>query len=144
MIGISDFARGYLRNRATGLMGQSKDACQIRRPGPQKVVYDPVSRKTVTYGGAEVYAGPCRLWSLPAGSASWVQDRELTTTRTRLSLPYGVDTPEPGDLVTMTGSDDPEVVGRSLRITGVTRGGGLRGSRVMEVTFIDFEEEGDV
>ena len=41
-------------------------------------------------------------------------------------------------------ADDPRVVGRSMKVESISRGGGLRGSRVLEVKFVDTEGEGDV
>lgn len=140
MIGISPLARNYLRTRSTRLM---VDECVITRPGPQTVTYDAVTRKSTLTNGTGVYSGVCRLWQVSAGSSTWAQDKKLTATTTYLSIPYG-EAVEPDDIVTMTLSDDPEIIGRGLRVEAPTRGGGLRGSRVMRVTFIDTEEEGDL
>lgn len=138
MTRISPFARAYLRGRATELM---TDSCVITRPGPVHVEYDPVTRKTTTVNGTEVYNGVCRLWEVRNGARQEINGQTFTVAQTYLSIPYDAEMTEPEDQVTMTGSDDPKLVGRSLLILGSTRGGGLRGSRVMSVRFTDFEGE---
>lgn len=141
MIGISAFSRSYLRSRATYLM---TDECIIHRPGPgNKVTYDKETKEAVRHGGDEVYEGPCRLWQVTGGGVTKDQDRDVVITTTYLSIPYD-NGGEPLDIVTITGSEDPDLVGRSLTIHSVTRGGGLRGSRVFRVAFVDYEEEGDL
>lgn len=116
--------------------------CTISRPGPQKQTYDPATRRTTTSGPTPYYTGPCRLWQVSEGGKTWTQDREVAVTRTFMSIPYTA-TVEPGDRVTVTAHDDPDMVGRSLIVEAVRRAGDLRGSRVMRVQFTDYEEEGD-
>jgi len=135
---ISPFARAYLRGRATELM---TDSCVITRPGPVHVEYDPVTRKTTTVNGTEVYNGRCRLWEVRGGGRTEINGQTFSVAQTYLSIPYDAEMTEPNDVVTITGSDDPKLVGRSLLVLSTTRGGGLRGSRVMSVRFTDFEGE---
>lgn len=138
---ISDFARSYLRTRAAEMM---EDSCVISRPGAQKVTWDSVTKKAMTTtDNVAVYTGPCRLWAIDAPSGFYYQDRETFKGTTRLSLPYGevgVDDVDVMMLVTITSHVDPLLVGRSLTINEITRGGGLRASRVADVEFVDFEE----
>lgn len=135
---ISPFARTYLRRRATALLS---DACTIVHPGQTRVTYDPITREATTSNGPVVYTGPCRLWEIPGGSRlDWGGDHVRVTTLA-LTLPHDAPLPEIHDLVTMTVSEDPAVVGRSLSIDSIVRGGGLRSSRVLGVTFIDSDKE---
>lgn len=138
MTRISPFARAYGRSRAGELM---EDAVRITRPGPVKVVYDPVTRKTTTTSGVDVYVGKARLWEVSAGGHQVVGDQEFRVSQTYLSIPWDAPIPEPEDRVLITSSVDPQLVGRSLLILSTTRGGGLRVSRKMSVRFTDFEGE---
>ena len=137
----SPFALNYLRVRSDEMMVSE---CVIVRPSPTQspVVLDPVSRKAVVSDGAPVYTGVCRMWQVSSGNNTWEQDREVAIATTYLSLPHGA-VAEPNDLVLITADNDPALVGRSLTVEAVTRGGGLRGSRVMRVQFNDYSEEGD-
>ena len=117
----------------------------IKRPtqGTPKVVYDPATKRAARSDGTLIYEGPCRLWQVTGGGSTTFQDKEVVITTTYLSIPWNNEG-EPKDIVTITASVDDELVGRSLNIEAVTRGGGLRGSRVYRVAFVDFEEEGEI
>lgn len=135
---ISQFARAYGRQRAGALM---EDACRIERPGPGEAVYNPTTRKVTTNVGTVVYQGACRIWSVPGGGVQTIGDQKFRLSQTYLSIPWNAAIPEPEDRILITISTDPELVGRTLRINSVVRGGGLRVSRQMNVSFIDFEAE---
>lgn len=118
-----------------------EDAVRITRPGPTKVVYDPITRKSTTVTGTQVYQGKARLWEVSAGGHQIIGDQEFRVSQTYLSIPWDAPIPEPEDRVQILLSVDPQLVGRSLLILSVTRGGGLRVSRKMSVRFTDFEKE---
>lgn len=131
---ISPTARRYLKKRSTHLM---EDECRIYTPGLTRVVYDPVTREATTVSGKEFYQGKCRLWEVPAGGKFDLGDLQYTMSQTWLSIPFDAPVPDTDQLVQMTKSVDEDLVGKILRITSVVHGGGLRGSRRMQVEFMD-------
>ena len=71
---------------------------------------------------------------MPGGQQIVVGDEEITITKTQFSIPYWVmPLPEEDDIVVMIESVDPDLVGRTLSIQSVVRGGGLRSSRLFQV-----------
>lgn len=131
---ISPTARRYLTKRSSELM---EDACRIYTPGLTRVEYDPETRVATTITGETYYEGKCRLWEVPAGGRFDLGDIQYTMSQTWLSIPFDAPVPNTDQLVQMTMSVDPGLVGKILRITSVVHGGGLRGSRRMQVEFID-------
>jgi hypothetical protein len=63
----------------------------------------------------------------------------MNTDSTYLSIPWDAPLPESDDIITITKSVDTDLVGRSVSITAITRGGGLRASRVFTVQLQDSE-----
>lgn len=135
---ISQFARDYGRAHATEMM---EDEVRITRPGPAETVYDPITREVTTINGVLIYEGIARVWEVRAGSKQTIGDRVLRVTQTYVSIPWNAAIPEPLDRIKITASVDPRLVGRTQRVQSVTRGGGLRVSRVMLVEFYDYTEE---
>lgn len=135
MIGISSFATNYLRTRTADRM---QDSCRIfRRSG---VTVD--ENFKASRGEAVVkYDGPCRIWEVTAGNQVIVSDQQVVVTQTYLSLPWDAPVPESDDIVLITASADSDLVGRTVAITGITRGGGLRASRRFTVTFVDSQSD---
>lgn len=131
---VSDYARNYLRSRSTELM---EDTCRIYRPSSNRVSYNPVTRQAINTTGTDIYRGVCRVWEVPAGGKFVLGEVEYTTTQLWLSLPYDSPVPEPDDQVEILASDDVSLIGRHLKVLSVVRGGGLRGSRKMQVEFVD-------
>lgn len=125
---IGTYPRDHIRQRATDLMSA---AVRISRPG---VEYDPVTRRDTSTEGDLIYEGPARIWEVPAGSQIVIGEEEVTVTSTYLSIPFWVQPlPESDDLIVVTQSDDEDLIGRSLDIISVVRGGGLRASRRFQV-----------
>ena len=153
MLGISPFARSYIRRRATRLLLMT---CKITRPGgSSSVVYDPVTRKATRATGSKVvYEGNCRYWEVMAGSKTVVGEQELNVTQSWVSIPYDAKSPdgslaevEADDLITFTASPegediDPLLTGRTVNVVSIIFGGGLRASRRMQVEFTDRKESG--
>lgn len=125
---IGTYPRDHIRQRATDLMSA---AVRISRPGTE---YDPVTRRDTSTEGDLIYEGPARIWEVPAGSQIVIGEEEVTVTSTYLSIPFWVHPlPESDDLIVVTQSDDEDLIGRSLDIISVVRGGGLRASRRFQV-----------
>lgn len=98
---------------------------------------DRTNFKTTRTIGTSRYTGPCRYWEAQAGNQVLLGDEEVTITQTFLSLPFNAPIPEHDDIVEITQSDDPTLVGTTVAVVGVAQGGGLRGSRVLSVQVVD-------
>jgi hypothetical protein len=73
---------------------------------------------------ATVYSGPARLRRATSSDAT-VGDRELQRNRPTLVLPFGetdADALLPGDVVTVTTSADPALVGRTFTVSSADLG----------------------
>lgn len=128
MVGISTFGRNYVRKRATQ---RQDDACKIWKPGP--VVVDKTTGKSNRQVAQVKYEGPCRFWEVSAGQQIVVGDEQITMSQSYLSLPYNAPIPESDDIVEITRSDDTDLIGRTVEVISVVRGGGLRASRKLQV-----------
>lgn len=138
---VTAFSRSYLRKRATHLMEDSGDTCVIKRPGEAKVIVDPITNEAErVLGQVVVYEGACRLVKPGGGGKSEYQEKDVAVEQTLLALPFDAGVPQMNDVVTMTGSDDPEVVGSQWTVQDTERAGGLRGSRVVTVKTFDHEK----
>lgn len=133
---ITSFSRSYLRRRATYRM---EDECRIWKPG--KPVIDPVTKKATREAGETKYEGPCRFWEVSAGSQVVIGEEQITMTQSYLSLPWDAPIPESDDVVKLTKSDDPDLVGRTVSIVSMVRGGGLRASRRFLVQVTDSKRD---
>lgn len=131
MIGMSDYATRYLRDRTAARM---EDTCRIFTPGKMVVGSDFKSRREPQ---TVKYEGPCRIWEVISGNQVVISDKQVVVSQTYLSLPYDAPVPESDDIVLITKSADPDLVGRTVSIVSVTRGGGLRASRKMLVRVVD-------
>lgn len=132
MLRISSFAGSYIRRRAAHLM---VDECRIWTPGAPVVA---PGTKIATRGVKELkYEGPCRLWEAQSGSQVIIGEEQVSMTQTFLSLPYTAPIPEPDDICQITKSVDIDLVGRTVSIVAITRGGGLRASRRFLVRVVD-------
>lgn len=132
---ISPFAKSYLRRRATE---QLWDACRIYKQGKMTVGDNFSARRSPA---VIKYEGACRLWEVPASSQVVIGDSQLVVSQTYLSLPWDAPVPESDDIVLITKSDDPDLVGRTVSIVSVVRGGGLRGTRKFTVKVLDSKKE---
>lgn len=132
MPGVSPFAAAYVRRRAALWM---QDACQIWTPGP--VVKDPVTFHGTRSQGTNKYDGPCRFWEVAAGQQALLGDQQIVFSQSYLALPYSAPVPETDDIVKITQSVDPDLVGRTVEVISVIRGGGLRASRRFLVRVLD-------
>lgn len=135
MVGISPFAAAYVRRRTSERM---VDQCRIWTPGP--VVLDRTTGKTSRGEDILKYQGMCRFWEQTAGSAALLGDENVTISQTYLSLPYNAPIPESDDIVKITMSVDPDLVGRTVKVVSVVRGGGLRASRRFSVQVVESQK----
>ena len=136
MTRISPFAAAYVRKRTTERM---VDECRIWKPG--KVVLDRTTGKTVREVLQVRYEGPCRFWEVTAGNQVVIGDQQYVSTQSYLSLPFNSPIPESDDVVQITKSDDIDLIGRTVRVISVVRGGGLRASRKFLVQVVDSKKD---
>jgi hypothetical protein len=134
--GISPFARTYVRIRTADRM---TDECQIYTPGPP--VLDKATGKTTRGAGTVKYQGVCRVFEQQAGAIVYIGDQQVTTTVSYLTIPFDAPLPETDDVVVITKSDDPDLVGRTVSIQSMVRGGGLRASRRFQVLIVTSKKE---
>ena len=134
--GISPFARAYVRTRTTDRM---TDACRIFKPGP--AVLDRSTGKTTRAAGTTKYEGPCRVFEQQAGTIVQSGEEEVVVTVSYLTLPWNAPIPESDDVVLITSSDDPDLVGRTVTIVSMVRGGGLRASRRFQIQIVTSKKE---
>jgi hypothetical protein len=95
------------------------DSCTIATPGA-----DPVFNPSTGYSdadGDEVYDGPCRLRP-SSGSTVDAGGAVLTLHRYDLTVPWDTTGLTVGQVVTITDSNDPSLVGRTYRIVDVQGG----------------------
>ena len=135
MVGISPFAAAYVRKRTAERM---VDQCRIWKPGP--VVLDKVTGKTTRGEAILKYQGVCRFWEVTSGQQALLGDEQVVMSQTYLSLPYNAPIPESDDIVLITTSVDPDLVGRTVKVVSVVRGGGLRASRRFLVQVVESQK----
>jgi hypothetical protein len=125
---ISSYAKTYIRERATELMN-----CTVLayRPGTE---YDPVTRRNTSTLGVLVYDGPARVWEVPGAAQVVIGDEQLTISQSFLSVPWATPSFTLDTMILVTAADDDDLVGRSLNIESSVRGGGLRASRMFQVS----------
>ena len=127
-LGVSDFARDYITGQADSLMDST---IRISTPG---TVYDIATRRNTTTSGAVKYEGPARIWEQAAGSVTMVGDDEIVMSQAYMSIPWDAPVPHNDDLTLIVDSSDPDLVGRTVNIDSVSRGGSLTASRQFRVT----------
>lgn len=131
----SKFATSYLRRRSAERM---EDQCRIYKQGKMEVSEDFTARRSTEIVR---YEGRCRLWEVPASSQVVIGDRQMVVAHTYLSLPWDAPVPESDDIVLMTNSADHDLIGRTVAVVSVVRGGGLRGSRKFTVRVLDSKKD---
>lgn len=95
--------------------------CEVRQRGTGEPVTDPVTGETTPTLGALVYTGRC--WIRPGGGSSVViEGAEAFSYDFQVSLPAATTGVTGGQLLTVTGSPDPDLIGRVLEIEQVERG----------------------
>ena len=133
---ISPVAQAYIKKRSAQLMA---DECRIFKPN--KPVLDRTTGKTRTPSPTIKYQGPCRYWEVQSGQQVSIGEETLTMTQSYLSLPYDAPVPESDDTVEIIKSVDPTLVGTTVAVISITRGGGLRGSRKLLVRVIESKKD---
>ena len=110
----SALARG--QRRALTLMTET---CTVSRE-----TRGALSTATDTYATsfAAVYAGPCRVKPAAAEQVRTSGEVAVSTRRYTVSVPLAVATVQRGDVLTVTASADPALVGRPLVVIDFTLG----------------------
>ena len=127
-MGLGSYGRGVIQGQAESLMDSQ---IKISRPGR---AYDPVTRRDSNTAGDLIYEGKARIWEVPGGSTAIIGDDEIVMTSTYMSVPYSAPMPEADDLIVIVDSVDPDLIGRTVNIDSIVRGGSLAASRQFSVT----------
>ena len=135
---VSPFAKEYIRKRAEMLMNGT---CRIWTPSEDRVRQPDGSYKAAP--GLTKYEGPCRLWEVSAGSLQSVNDQMVAETNTYFSIPWDAPVPESQDWIKIITHEDPALVGRTVYIHSMYKGGGLRASRRFMVEIKDAVQRGN-
>jgi hypothetical protein len=106
------------------------DVCTIERLGAE--VFDPETG-TSTPARTLVYAGKCRVRPQPGIATRDVRTGEniIGTHAPLVSIPYTVTDIAGGDVVTVTQSMDPGLVGRTLVVQVVSEGSQISARRLL-------------
>jgi hypothetical protein len=96
--------------------------CTIRHPGGTKT-FDAATGLTTTTPLIPYYTGICRVQALAVGdSRVQVAEQQVTSASYLISVPADVSEVATDDQVTITGSTDLSLTGKTLRVTSVQRG----------------------
>lgn len=112
--------RGVVQSGRRAMTSVLIDACTVTRASTSPPVYDPVTMQYTPAAPTAVFTGAC--WVRPAQAGANVVEAgdEPVTLRTFLvSLPWDCPTVEVDDMLTVTASLDPRLVGRPLRVVAV-------------------------
>jgi hypothetical protein len=100
-----------------------QDTCTITRADAGTPVFNETTGAYTSSAPTTVYTGPCRV--KPRNLADRVVDageQAVSLWPFQVSIPFAATDVELDDLVTVTASVDPSLVGRELRVRSVTRG----------------------
>lgn len=106
---------GWARQMARETM---RDTCTITR-GSTRGAFDPDTLTYATVAGTVVYQGRCRVDRGFAGSDVDAASLEALVARPVVVIPWDAAVIEPGDTVTVTETDDVQLVDRPLEVTGI-------------------------
>lgn len=128
---ISPRAKAYVRRAA-----EAQFQCSVRIFETTVPTLNASTGLYTSVEGADVYAGPARIWSVDGSGVVMVGEGDLALQSTYCSIPWdATPVPEVDNQVVITAcADDPELVGRSFRIMSVDGGGQTRATRRMQVT----------
>lgn len=97
------------------------DACVIRRKTGETT--NPNTGAVVPVYGLEVYSGKCRVQTRNiATQSSTVGQQRVDLFTSELQIPIAVVDVEVNDVVEITESFDPDLVGRTMRVTNLAYG----------------------
>lgn len=85
----------------------------------------------------DVYQGPARVYPGRGPSPVALGDTIVTFQTIMVAIPFSAPIPHRDDLVRVTVSIDPGLVGKTLRIIDVTVGGQIVASRTMTCTEVE-------
>lgn len=117
---------GFASPQQTAALGRAfaesimSATCEVRALGAGTTT-DPNTGEIITPNGALIYAGKCHVQA-GGGSAAQVEGGEVFTYDFLVSLPAAVSGVSGGQLVTVTSSPDPDLVGRVMEVQRVDRG----------------------
>lgn len=108
-----------------------QDSCTITRAGSGTSTFDPATGTYTDPASTTVYTGKCRVKprnlvdrTVQAG------EQQVSLWSFEVSVPVSATDVDLDDVVTVTGSIDPSLVGRTLRVRSVARGTFLTARRL--------------
>lgn len=131
--GIPQIGIDYLRKQATALM---RDQVRIKRPDVP--VYNPTTGLAVGATSSTGYTGVAHLHPAQGGAAVYQGDQLQSLVQIQVSIPWNA-TPVPmeDDHVEVLSTEDPALVGRTLRIVDLSYTGIGFPVRQLTCTFIE-------
>ena len=130
---ISEYARSYVRGRATEVMEYTCVIERVQRPS-----YDEDTLHATPGSRETIYQGVCRVWEVSGPSAVVLGETDIQMMSTQLSIPW--DTPEvvrkDDEVKILSAPQDPQMVGRRFQIQSVAKAGELRATRRFSVTML--------
>lgn len=104
---------------------------------PDVPVYDDVSGYAVGATKAVGYSGPATVHDAQGGGEQDFADGMVEVNSIQISVPFdAAPVPQVEDHLTITATDDPTLVGETLRIISITNGGVIPVVRTLTCTFV--------
>lgn len=131
--GIPQVGINYLRTQATALMPST---VTIKRPGITS--YDATTGLATGITESVGYTGVAHIHPASPGNASYSADSLQEITQVQVSIPWNASpVPREEDHVEIDTDSDPALVGKTLRIVEVVKGGIGFAVRVLICTFVE-------
>lgn len=127
---ISPRAKTYVRRAA-----EAQFACTVRIFQTTVQALNTGTGLYTAVEGADVYAGPARIWSVDGAGVIATGEGDFAMQSTYCSIPWDhTPVPEVDQQVLVVSSDDTGLIGRTFRIMSVDGGGQMRATRRMQIT----------
>lgn len=131
--GIPPVGISYLRAQASALMSS-----QVRVRRPAVPVYSATTGYAVGTTSETGYVGLAHIHPAAGGAATYVGDQLVGMMQVTVSLPWDASpVPAEEDQVYIEATDDPALVGRTLRVVDVSKGGIGFAVRELSCTFVE-------
>lgn len=131
--GIPQVGINYLRAQATALMPS-----QVTIKRPAVTGYNPATGLAIGVTGTTGYSGAAHIHPTKPGGASYAADSLQEISQVQVSIPWNATpVPHEEDQVLVVADTDPALVGKTLRIVEVVKGGIGFAVRVLVCTFVE-------
>lgn len=131
--GIPQVGIDYLRNQSAALMTST---VTIKRPAVP--VYSASTGYAVGTTSQTGYSGPAHIHPATGGAVTYQADQLVGVMQVPVSIPWDASpVPIEDDQVLVVATEDPALLGRTLRIVDVSKGGIGFPVRLLSCTFIE-------